>query len=263
MFPTRFYALLLLLLACLPVSAQDFPYQLDWKKEAVILGTGGLISGVAHAIEKDLPGLTAEEIATLNPATVSAFDRGATRQMNGNYRKLSDKLLNASVVTPGLLLLGKPARSKPLVLGVMMAETFLVTEGLTKMGKVIVRRNRPFTYNPDFSLGEQTNNDARQSFPSGHTSITAGFSFFAAKVFHDLHPDSKARPFVWAGAALLPAATGYARYRAGKHFPTDILVGYALGATVGILIPELHKTPGERGLSVDVTGNGLGLVYKW
>lgn len=260
---TRFYALLLFVLLCLPVTAQDFPYQLDWKKDAIILGTSGALSGYAHFRESKLEGLTTEELSVLNPATVNGFDRGATRQFSDEFRHLSDDLLKVSLLTPGLLMIGKTPRSKPLTLAVMLGETFLVTEAITKMSKVIVRRNRPLTYNPDFDLGVQQSENARQSFPSGHTSVTAGMSFFTAKVFHDLYPDSKLRPFVWAGAAVLPLATGYSRYRAGKHFPTDIIVGYALGATVGILIPELHKPVGERGLTLDVTGNGLGLVYRW
>lgn len=260
---TRFYTFLVLLFLCLPVTAQDFPYQLDWKKDAIILGAGGALSGYAHFRESKLEGLTSEQLSVLNVNNVNWFDRGATRQHNDGFRRTSDKLLNASILTPGLLLFGEAPRSKPLTLFVMMGETFLVTEGLTKMGKVLVRRNRPLTYNPDFSLGEQMSENARQSFPSGHTSVTAGMSFFTAKVFHDLYPDSKLRPYVWAGAAILPAVTGYSRYRAGKHFPTDIIVGYALGATVGVLIPELHKSLGERGLGVEVTGDGLGLVWRW
>ena len=40
---------------------------------------------------------------------------------------------------------------------------------------------------------------------------------------------------------MLPAVTGYLRFKAGKHFPTDIIVGYGVGATIGYLVPELHK----------------------
>jgi membrane-associated phospholipid phosphatase len=46
---------------------------------------------------------------------------------------------------------------------------------------------------------------------------------------------------MWTSAALIPAITGLCRYGAGKHFFTDILVGYAIGSAVGILVPQLHK----------------------
>lgn len=259
----RLSFLFLFCVCCSGLIAQDFPYQLSWKKELTILGASGALSAGAHLVESQMPGLSTTQLQALQVAELNGFDRQATAQQSDPFRRLSDDLLRVSAITPGLLFIGKPVRSKPLTVVVLAAETFLVTEGLTKTAKVIFRRNRPLTYNPDFSLGEQQSNDARQSFPSGHTSITAGMSFFTAKLFHDLYPESKARPFVWAGAALLPALTGYSRYRAGKHFPTDIIAGYALGATVGILVPEWHKPKVQSGFSVDVTGNGLGLMWRW
>ena len=66
-------------------------------------------------------------------------------------------------------------------------------------------------------------------------------SFLTAKMYHDFYPESDARPYVWASAALIPAITGYLRVRGGKHYLTDVLVGYGVGAAIGILVPQLHK----------------------
>ena len=41
------------------------------------------------------------------------------------------------------------------------------------------------------------------------------------------------------------ATTGYLRYAAGRHYPTDILVGAAMGAFVGYLVPSLHELEGD------------------
>ncbi|MEZ4880043.1 MAG: phosphatase PAP2 family protein [Chitinophagales bacterium] len=46
---------------------------------------------------------------------------------------------------------------------------------------------------------------------------------------------------MWTGAAIIPAITGLCRYGAGKHFFTDVIVGYAIGSAIGIGIPQLHK----------------------
>jgi membrane-associated phospholipid phosphatase len=100
--------------------------------------------------------------------------------------------------------------------------------------------------------------DSQRSFFAGHTAATATASFFAAKVFSDFNPDSKARPYVWAAAAAVPAAVGYMRLRAGRHFLTDNLLGYGIGAGVGILIPQLHKKSNETGLAIQpYGGNGV------
>jgi hypothetical protein len=62
------------------------------------------------------------------------------------------------------------------------------------------------------------------------------------KVYSDFNPDSPATPYLWAGAAVLPATVGYLRIEAGQHFLTDVLLGYVLGAATGYFVPELHKT---------------------
>ena len=97
-------------------------------------------------------------------------------------------------------------------------------------------------------------------FFSGHTSSSAYFSFFTAKVFADTHPNSKWKPVVWGSAIALPAMTGYLRYKAGKHFPTDVIVGYGVGAAFGILIPELYK---NKNFNLKVGSDQIGLVYTF
>jgi hypothetical protein len=47
--------------------------------------------------------------------------------------------------------------------------------------------------------------DARKSFFSGHASMTACNTFFAAKIWSDMHPNSKLKPWVWTAAAAVPA----------------------------------------------------------
>ncbi len=64
---------------------------------------------------------------------------------------------------------------------------------------------------------------------------------FMASVFERLYPHSSARPWVWGGCLAAAATTGYLRYAAGRHYPTDILVGAAMGAFVGYLVPSLHE----------------------
>ena len=105
--------------------------------------------------------------------------------------------------------------------------------------------NRPCLYDPEGGNG-RSGKIATNSFFAGHTAHTV--TFFAAKVFYDFNPDSPAQPFVWGAAALVPAAVAYYRIEAGKYFLTDNLVGYAVGATVGVLVPQLHKKAGRSGL---------------
>jgi membrane-associated phospholipid phosphatase len=59
----------------------------------------------------------------------------------------------------------------------------------------------------------------------------------------DYHPDMKTEYKIglWTFAAAVPFATAYLRVSAGKHFPTDVMTGYAVGAAIGWLVPHLHK----------------------
>ena len=253
----------LFLALTLSVGAQEFPYSLEWKREVGLFALGGGLSATGHLLETELDPLSPDQLADLRRSKVWFLDRGATRNECPIARRLSDQLLRGAVLVPATLAVGRTTRRKALVVGTMLAQTMLLNDGFTKMSKVLIRRSRPLTYNEAFDDGAKSLNDARQSFVSGHTSNTAALSFFTAKVFHDLYPDSPWRPAVWAGAAAIPLATGYARYRAGKHFPTDIVAGYALGATLGIFIPQLHKSPAEAGWSLGMTEEGVGLSLRW
>ncbi len=62
--------------------------------------------------------------------------------------------------------------------------------------------------------------------------------------------------------AGLPALTGYLRIRAGKHYPSDVLAGYALGALIGYAVPALHRKPtANRRLTLVPAASGVYLTY--
>jgi membrane-associated phospholipid phosphatase len=129
-----------------------------------------------------------------------------------------------------------------LVLGSLWFQTNLSTLMLTDLVKNSLRRNRPFVYNAQAPLIDRMESDARKSFFSGHASMTACNTFFAAKIWSDMHPNSKLKPWVWTAAAAVPAYAALQRVQAGKHYPSDVIVGLAVGAAMGYLIPQIHLT---------------------
>lgn len=40
---------------------------------------------------------------------------------------------------------------------------------------------------------------------------------------------------------LSAAFVGYERVCSGEHFPTDVLAGALVGASIGVLVPHLHR----------------------
>jgi len=216
-------------------------HELKMSTDAALLGAGGVTFGLSIPLQKKIVPLTKEEIELLDPVNIPGIDRIATRQYNARSRKISDIALRTSFALPFALLLDRHTRDEAGTAGIMYLETFLLTNGITGLFKAGVKRPRPYVYNPNADFPLKMTPNSRLSFFSGHTSNSAAFSFMTAKILTDNNPGHRMEPVIWSTAAILPAVTGLMRVKAGKHFPTDVIVGYAVGAVVGILVPALHK----------------------
>ncbi|MEO1261237.1 MAG: phosphatase PAP2 family protein [Bacteroidota bacterium] len=218
-------------------------HELDGTLDGALLGAGGLTFGLGfHLLKKTKP-LTEEEIRLMDPLNVNKLDRPTTKNWDPVAHRISDITLHASFYSQFSLLLDNNSRDEAGTIGVMMAEVALLNNGITNIFKGTVHRKRPFAYNPDdrIPMDKKLHRNAKFSFFSGHASNSASYAFLTAKVFTDNNPNSKWNPYVWSAAVTLPAVTSFLRVKAGKHFPTDVVVGYAVGAAIGFLVPELHK----------------------
>ena len=217
-------------------------YELKTAREAILLSAGAAGTTTSILLRNKRQPSTLEDLGELNLEDVFAIDQLSA----GSYRKgaqvTSDILLHTSYALPLTLLAFEEGRTDAGTIGLILLETIAINETITGITKAMVRRPRPYTYNQDAPEAVRTSRGNTFSFFSGHTSYTAALSFFTAKTISDYSEQSNVRTLAWAGAFLWPAATGYFRYRAGKHFPSDVFVGYVVGASLGYLIPHLHKT---------------------
>ena len=186
------------------------------------------------------------QIVSLDKNDVWAFDRNALTQGTSqrfDAEKISDVGMNLSLFLPALLALDKDIRHDWLDLLVLYLETQAINTTLYAYGgPMLTKRIRPFVYYDEIPLDDKTVTGTTDSFFSGHTSTTAAASFFMAKVYSDYHPEPGNKKYLIFAAALIPPAiVGYHRYRALKHFPTDVMTGTIIGAATGILVPHLHK----------------------
>lgn len=222
----------------LPVAS---PYALSWQLDAP-LSVGSMLGiGTSMWLHQHKPQLTEADIAQLQRQDVWTIDRRATYNWSPKAQKTSDFILLGSNALPLILLADPNMRRDTRNIALLTFETYALNFALTNLTKNIVRRKRPFTYNPNVPLSEKTDLDATSSFFSGHVSMTAASTFMTAKIWNDYYPNSPAKPYIWTAAALLPAINAYLRVRGGKHYATDVLVGYIVGAGVGLLVPQLHK----------------------
>lgn len=215
------------------------PFELSTGKDAALIGAGSAIGIAALIIMLNNDELTEEKINLFKPEDVNKFDRTAI----GPYQEdiLGDALLYSSYLYPLTFLAYDETRDDFGTLALMYGEVVLINNGINAMVKGLTMRNRPYVYDNDTPIENKTMIDARYSFYSGHTSITASNSFFMAKVFSEYLTDNTAKILIWTAASIIPAVTGFSRVNTHYHFPTDVIVGYIVGAAIGYLIPVIHK----------------------
>lgn len=260
----RVSSFLILLLCGIKTYAAGFPYELSPQREAFILGGAAVFTGASYYTNRNIEPLSREDVERLDRNSINRLDRSATNNWSPKSRKASDLLLSASLATPSAAVLpfawdGK--FKKAFTVTAMFGESILLTYEMTGTVKGSFRRTRPYMYNRSLSYEEKRKegSDSRKSFFSGHSSEAFCAASFTATVFSDLHPDSPVKYAVGTAAFSLAAATGYLRYRAGMHYPTDIIAGAAAGALTGYLIPALHRKDSEVTI-IPLIGNERGIA---
>ena len=259
------------------VSSQAFDaknvYHISWAVDAPVTGAGIALSVLGLHFIQNKDSLTTAEANAKRRSDVPSFDRG-------NAGFYSEKDNNASYVPffagfamPLIFVAAdKTERQQAGKILVMYTESLAITSTLYTLSAGLIDRSRPLVYpdkNGNFKadIGKRTSNNSQRSFYAGHVAATASASFFAAKIYSDLHPDSKFKPYVWVIAAALPAVTAYYRYEAGEHFLSDCILGYAVGAASGILVPELHKSKKFDRVTISPAiwpqAKGVSLVYNF
>jgi len=257
-------------LAQKPKSAHQKIYKLNYKSEIpIILGLYAL-NFYGYQVLGRKPILDSLQIVSLDKKDVWAFDRAALTQGTSqrfDAHEISDWGMKITLLLPAFLALDKDIRSDWLDILILYFESQAINSNVYEWGgPILTKRIRPFVYYDEIPYNDKTIKGTTNSFFSGHTSTTASASFFMAKVYSDYHPELGNKKYLFFAAALIPPAiVGYHRYRALKHFPTDILVGAAIGAATGILIPHFHKIVKSKNENLSVVpfvGAYSGLVVS-
>ncbi|TNE61591.1 MAG: phosphatase PAP2 family protein [Bacteroidetes bacterium] len=252
----------LLLLA--GTTAAQSPYRLAWGKDLAITGAGLSTGLLGLQLRSNLTLYTPASLSQLDASTINAFDRRAVDQYSTRAQNISDIFFYSSLATPLFFLPARLHRNDMAIITIMWFESAFLTTGVTVLTKYATQRTRPFVYNEQAPEADKLTTNAKSSFFSGHASMTAVSSFLAARVYADYFPDSKWKPVVWGVAATIPAVTGYLRVAGGKHFPTDVLTGYLVGAGIGILIPHFHRIRDTRsGFRIRGGTGGLAVSWTW
>lgn len=142
-------------------------------------------------------------------------------------------LMFASAIPP----LGSHARLERFAVTAFEQEAIVVTTGaVTRVAKQAAGRERPDASNT-------------HAFPSGHSSGSAATSALARENLERSAIPERWHPAVRITSRVLHGATAWARIEAAKHYPTDVLVGSALGNLLAVTIDRAVRD----GTEVEVT----------
>jgi len=252
-------------------------YRINYFVEGSIIVVGMVGDLFAIPRLKNKASLSDEELIFANTDQqknlINTVDRWALKQPTSDrttWKKISDDGEICVFLLPALLMIDKNIRKDWLRLLFMYVEGHTVTftvYNYSPLGPYFINRYRPAVYYPALGTDAQKNSNNRNSFYSGHVASCAYSTFFMTKVYCDYHPEIGGLKYLlYLAASLPPLAIGYARIRSLDHFPSDIAVGFGLGAIIGIVVPALHKIPCRKYLSLGLSTSpdevGVSLCWK-
>ena len=258
------------------LPAKTKVYRVNYFVEGSIILVGMVGDLIAIPRLKHKASLSDEELAFANTDQqknlYNSVDKWALKQPTSGratWKKISDNGEIGIFLLPALLMIDKNIRKDWLHLLFMYVEGHTVTftfYNYSPLGPYFQNRYRPAVYYPALGAEAQKNSNNRNSFFSGHVGSCSYSTFFMVKVYCDYHPNIGAEKYLlYLAASIPPLAIGYARMRSLDHFPSDIAVGFGLGAIIGIVVPALHKMPCSKYLSVGMSTSPdeVGVNFCW
>lgn len=199
---------------------------------------------------------------TCSRSSVNAFDRWAAGRYDLAWGNVGDVATAATLSFAPLVVLLHEGVGTGAADALVVAEAALLTSALQVSVSYAVSRPRPRVYADDAPYDARTDANAARSFFSGHVGDAVAATVAATRVFHRL-----GRPTLgWivfsagmTGSSII--ATG--RVLSGGHFPSDVLVGAAVGAGFGLLVPWLHERRVDVAPMAGADAGGLSLAGRF
>lgn len=249
-------------------QARPFPYELR-RGDAVLLPAGVGLTLLGQRMDGAEP-LTPAQVAALTPADVNPFDRGAARRWSPTWARRSDVSRNVLAAAAGLVsfapLVADGAWEDAGTLATLFVESSLLVAGATYTVKRLVGRKRPYMHNDGLTvehrleLLREDDEGAFESFYSGHAAAAFASASLLSTVYADVHGRSATSDLLWASSLSVAAFTALARVRAGKHYPSDVLVGAVVGTAVGVVVPRLHRK--DEPIAPSASASPVVLVFR-
>jgi membrane-associated phospholipid phosphatase len=238
--------LLLVALAVGPVFSASAQLSVSLLQDGVEVAGGALLAAASlgfHASTLEMP---------VDIDRVNGFDRLAMFGYSRGLDTASDYVSVAAAILPFALAFGITG-DQSIAAGVIYLEVMSEAFFAKNTMKFLFPRVRPWVYLAPATGSVPDVWEGNDSFPSGHATLAfAAASFGITVAILDLPPDSPwLIPFTVTEAGLAALSASF-RVFSGMHFMTDVIVGAALGAAIGLALPLVHTswTGGSIGRSI-------------
>lgn len=185
------------------------------------------------------------DVQALDRRDVPVFDRWVIGQYSPGLSAFSSVVAWSQLALPVAVNLWDTHHGKQPWYGILtdvilLQEASLISSSLSSYAKSVPLHSTPLTYDPAVPVSEKRVPQNVSSFFSNHTASAFTTAVYSAYTFQLRHPESPLVPWVWSGSMAAAAGVGSLRILSGKHFPSDVLAGAAVGALCGYLIPAMH-----------------------
>lgn len=126
----------------------------------------------------------------------------------------------------------------------MFFQSILFQHGINMMTRSLELWPRPYIFSTSGEGARKAQNakaEAYGSFFSGHASAAFTVAVFTSEWYSEIYGNPGATRVVRALAFSAAAFESVLRVAAGKHYPTDVLVGALVGTGISYGILEMHK----------------------
>lgn len=274
MLPRLRHAVLPILLIS-AAAAQVPPYGLNPYVDLPLIGSGMALqyhSGQALRETRSTP----LDLASLNRSDLHPMDRWAAGLYSPLLSSTSGAISFGNFLAPfalgGIdLYRGNQGWGGILTDFILLEEALTFSASFVSYSKAFLKLHpTPLVYGEGIPDDVKLDSRNVSSFFSGHTTAAFTAAVFTGYTYGLKHPGSASVPWVWGGSLAAATGVGALRIAAGKHFPSDILAGAAVGSLFGYLVPRLHlrkapkatasgDAPGreKRKIDLDLTLQGV------
>ena len=234
-------------------------YQLQWEIDIPLFAIGAALAlgREIRSTNSSAPAYCTTIPEGCDEDDLNPIDKPFAGRYDENWSKATDVLVLLLFSAPWPMLWANNTFLNTLNDVTIIYESGLTALALSGLATLSASRARPFVYGTKAPEDVRTSPNGALSFVSGHTTMAFALS---TSTFWTIYRRHGKGTYAWVtlgvGTAVASAVV-VGRVMAGKHFPTDVVTGAAVGASVGTLMPALHDAPGLVVPNVNATGAGF------